>query len=1658
MDATPPRSGRPRPFHRRFPRRIEKHCTPRLEPLEARALLAVSFAEYPVPAINSTLRQITAGTDGSLWFTDPGTNQVGKVNATTGAITEFPIPTLQSAPFGITAAPDGNVWFTEKNANKIGKVDPATGTITEYAITTEASAPHDITFGADGNVWFTETSANQLGQMNLTTHVITEFPATMPNGPSNLIIGPDGKLWFTDVASSEIGSFDTSTDAVQTYPLTGYNSLTTIAAGSDGKIWFTDTSSPWHIGSLDPSSGLIDTIVGFPTPSVGGMTGGPNGQLWLTDRSANQIITIDPSSRGWAEYHIPFPAPSLSAITEGPDGNVWFIGNAIGKVNLSSTPSSTITSVGTASADDMATVGQPVTLTADVTIYGSNFPTGTVTFTINGQAQPPVPLQVTQYQTTAELTTSSLLPGANTISASYNGDANYAPSSSGSLTVQNNASPPSAYDVRTYALPQTTAPPGSLILGSDGNLWLTENNQIERLDPATGSVTQVIVPFTNAVIPSITAGPDNGLWFTDSSNNKVGKLDPKTGAITGYAVPKADGAPDQIVADPNGHLYFTLPTLGAFGELDPRTGKVIVHRVGWSSIGTVRLTVAPNGTIWRSSNGNSALTRFNVDNSDVDFPVPDNVAGVYDVAAGLDGRIWFTSTSNQIGVLTPKTRAVTVYSVPPLSADQDLPRVRAIVTAPDGNLWFTEASGAIGEINAATGSIRLFAVPSYAGFSSRIAIGPDAKIWFIGDPANEVWKFDPETSQATVYPVTTMTGNASIATAPDGNVWFVSAGLVGKYNPSLGLIVASPLGAPTSGSGAITLGPDGNLWFTALNENEIGKIDPTTGAVTRYPFANAGPVGAIAITSGPGGDLWFTASNMIGRLDPLTGAVTKYPISAPIDVIPGGIAAGADGNVWFTSPGLNQVERLDPSTGTITAYTIPTIHSVPGAIIAGPNGKLWFLETDVHQLGEIDPVTGAVTEIRLPIGVMTGAEFLASAYYGEVWVSDPPDDALVSFNADATNVNLYMLYPIVSGPAATGVGAIAVGPDQNPWFVVNGALGEVVLHDTTTVVTPPAVAAVAGESIAFTAVVSTFGDQFPTGSVTFFVDGVESASAPIQIVNGQSQATVTVKLPTEGNHTVTAHYRGNPLFVGSTSAPTTVTALTGTAAAGPAVMFQTRATDYPGYRITWDNGTPGHAQAFGIPDPVSEFYYRIYDATDPSNPVLLAGPVQANAGDYPIIDDSHVLADGWHTIAYTTALTADGPQGPLSAGTVVIVDTGLRVLSVSPADKSLFVSGLPGDRITITLSQRLAGLNYYNLVNAFANIPFAISVVPRGPDGTFASPSGGSPIPATVSYQSHFNGTSTITIAPQVPLGTDIYRVAISSSLVDFLGNHLAGNSPSGNYYTTFELRPKPATSAPPKVVSVTTQHASVNIGNNTIPQPDTIAIGFNKPLDFLTVNAQTVQLLAGPSNTPVKAAVTYGPTTNSIYLTPEAVLVPGTAYTVRVSGSITDDQGFPTPGYPLGRTFTTTFKVAPSTLTREPGPLHVLTTPSGHLAISPGSGVRKVPFGYVSIAFSGPIAVSSLGQASVVLKLKAGGLNPNAFDRGDPPLNARLAFNPNTDQLILVPTVPTDNGDYMLSLTQIKGKDGTLLRGPGAWLWTVERARFIRRDVPSRFVAPASR
>ncbi|MCO5994196.1 Vgb family protein [Actinoallomurus rhizosphaericola] len=280
---------------------------------------------------------------------------------------------------------------------------------------------------------------------------------------------------------------------------------------------------------------------------------------------------------------------------------------------------------------------------------------------------------------------------------------------------------------------------------------------------------------------------------------------------------------------------------------------------------------------------------------------------------------------------------------------------------------------------AASGAVTEFSASIPDSTPLGLTTGPGGSVWFT-EHAQGLGRVDalgvvkeyavPANSQ---HEVAVPEG---AATATDGTVWFTDASTavprVGKVDPTTGAVTAYEV--PTTGDVSfaggqltdVTAGPDGAMWFAGGPAGAVGRIT-SSGAVTAYATVGLSPY---AITTGPDKALWFTDTNggSIGRLDPATGNVTTYSPDSSGSGNPaaGGIAAGPDGAVWFTEPGVGKIGRIVPSTGAITEYAVPTANSAPEGITAGPDGNVWFTEAAAGNVGRIVPATKKISEYPLP--------------------------------------------------------------------------------------------------------------------------------------------------------------------------------------------------------------------------------------------------------------------------------------------------------------------------------------------------------------------------------------------------------------------------------------------------------------------------------------------------------------------------------------------------------------------------------------------------------------------------------------------------------------------------------------------------------------------
>src|SRR5262249_39546251 len=148
------------------------------------------------------------------------------------------------------------------------------------------------------------------------------------------------------------------------------------------------------------------------------------------------------------------------------------------------------------------------------------------------------------------------------------------------------------------------------------------------------------------------------------------------------------------------------------------------------------------------------------------------------------------------------------------------------------------------------------------------------------------------------------------------------------------------------------------------------------------------------------------------------------------------------------------------------------------------------------------------------------------------------------------------------------------------------SLTQRVTGTTVEALTSSANPATYGDTVTFTATVSSPAGGTPTGTVTFTDDdGTTLGTASLSVVNGQNQATLSPSSWAARRHVITADYGGDDTYWGTSTSlsqlvkATTVEALTSSAnpsAYGQTVTFTATLTaadgGTPTGRVTFTNG------------------------------------------------------------------------------------------------------------------------------------------------------------------------------------------------------------------------------------------------------------------------------------------------------------------------------------------------------------------------------------------------------------------------------------------------------------------------------------------------------
>jgi streptogramin lyase len=292
--------------------------------------------------------------------------------------------------------------------------------------------------------------------------------------------------------------------------------------------------------------------------------------------------------------------------------------------------------------------------------------------------------------------------------------------------------------------------------------------------------------------------------------------------------------------------------------------------------------------------------------------------------------------------------------------------------------------------------IREFAFPERALVRELVAVPHSNYLWGADVRRNRIVRLDPTNGDEKWYPVdfSGSTGPHTIAPDDVGNLWvtMVDHDQFGRFDPrterwKLWTLRPTELAKSDSMAGAAIVHDlsidsrghmardmDGNIWLTMVGTNQMGTVNPDTGAVAFYDtntIEGLSPINHLmygAVLSADGRHAWYSQLNgSVGCIDTASKKREKL-IPFPEGTGPRRMTRDNAGHLWVALFGSGQVAKIDMAGGEIVAiFDLPDRSAAPYAVSWDERRHVvWVANANSDAVYRLDPRTGVVLVYPLP--------------------------------------------------------------------------------------------------------------------------------------------------------------------------------------------------------------------------------------------------------------------------------------------------------------------------------------------------------------------------------------------------------------------------------------------------------------------------------------------------------------------------------------------------------------------------------------------------------------------------------------------------------------------------------------------------------------------
>ncbi len=940
----------------------------------------------PNPSVYGQAIQLTATVNGvvggatptgnvSFYVTPNGGSQtlLGTVSLNGSAQATFSTSSLTpgSYSFLATYAGDGPVDYSGSSSS------PVSQTVNESSTTTSVgTSSNPATVGA--SVKFTATVSASAPGSGTPTGTVTFLDGTTVLGTGSL--------------SGGVATYSTTALATGTHPITA-------SYASDGNF-ASSTSSPLsQVISQDSASVTVQTTgspsaygasVTFTATVASGSSGGtPTGTVSFTDGTTslgNPVTLVN----GVGTLTTSALTTTTHTITATYSGDVNHDGGETGSVTQVVNPATTATVV--VPTPSTVVFGQPVTLVATLTptTQGTAAPTGTITFYDGAASLGNVALS----SGTATLVVSTLSVGDHTITGTYDGDTNYATSTSAGADVTvNQAATTTAISTSQTPAVLTTSVTFTAVVSPVSPGAGTPTGTVTFLDGATtlgtGTLSGGIATFSTSTLlagsHTITAAYGGDLDFTASTSSALSQVIALSGATVSLSVTPSPGTY-------GGTETFTITVTGTDGT---PTGSVKVTYQG-TTLGT--------GTLAPGSSPKTATTSFQA------AGLPVGTLTLDAIYSGDSTYVGTTSTAILVVNKAPTTTTLT-SSLNPSALGQAVTftaTVSSAATGFTGSVTFMDGAKALGAaaLSGSTATLTTSALTvgahsitaiysgdaNFAVSTSTVlnqSVGQGGSVTTLTSSKNPSGVGQAVTFTATVSP-------AGGPGTPTGTVTFTDGSNslgTGTLSGGVATLTTSTLAAGTHSITA-AYGGDGNFspsTSAPLSQQVVANV-ATIKVTVNPPSGTYGDTETLTVTvtgSGPAPTGTVTigqGSTKVGG-GPLVGGVLTITTSTlPAGSLVLTVTYGGDTNYpagsVSASVGIAKAQTttaLDaPSTAAVGATV--TLTATVSSAVAGFTGSVTFMD-GTKTLGTVT-LTGA-TAVLTTSSLGAGAHTLTAVYGGD---------------------------------------------------------------------------------------------------------------------------------------------------------------------------------------------------------------------------------------------------------------------------------------------------------------------------------------------------------------------------------------------------------------------------------------------------------------------------------------------------------------------------------------------------------------------------------------------------------------------------------------------------------------------------------------------------